>query len=105
MSDCATSKSRFETLSPLALEAAFDGGRITSDGGLCWLAEADRELGVCEAIAEHVPEWRNGSSARHSLKSLVRQRVYQIACGYEDQDDADTLRTDPLLKLLASCTW
>ena len=98
MSDCATSKTRFET-TPLALEAAFDGGRITSDGGLCWLAEADRELGVCEAIAEYVPEWRNGSSVRHSLKTLVRQRVYQIACGYEDQDDADTLRTDPLLKL------
>ncbi len=37
---------------------------------------------------------------RHSLLTLVRQGVYQIACGYEDQDDADTLRRDPLLKLL-----
>lgn len=98
MNDCATSTTRFET-SPLELEAAFDGGRITSDGGLCWLAQTDRELCVCEAIAEHVPEWR-GSSVRHSLKALVRQRVYQIACGYEDQDDSDTLRTDPLLKLV-----
>ncbi len=99
MSDCATLKTRFDT-SPLQLEAAFDGGRITSDGGLVWLAEVDRELGVCEAIAEHVPEWRNGSSVRHSLETLVRQRVYQIACGYEDQDDSDTLRADPLLKLV-----
>ncbi|MDP9382795.1 MAG: IS1380 family transposase [Chloroflexota bacterium] len=99
MKDCATSTTRFET-SPLELEAAFDGGRITSDGGLCWLAKTDRELCVCEAIAEHVPEWRNGSCARHSLMALVRQRVYQIACGYEDQDDSDTLRTDPLLKLV-----
>ncbi len=53
-----------------------------------------------EAVAEHVPEWRRGRSIRHSLLSLVRQRVYQIACGYEDQNDADALRADPLLKLV-----
>lgn len=98
MSDSAVLKTRFGT-SPLQLEAAFDGGRVTSDGGLCWLAEADHELGVCEAIAKHVPQWR-GSSVRHSLRTLVGQRVYQIACGYEDQDDCDALRTDPLLKLV-----
>jgi hypothetical protein len=89
----------FETPTPLALQAAFDGGRITSDGGLCWLAEADRDLGLCEAIARYIPE-RRGPSVRHSLTTLVRQRVYQIACGYEDQNDADTLRSDPLLKLV-----
>ncbi len=99
MEDSATSLLRFET-APLELEAAFDGGRITSDGGLLWLAETDRDLGLCEAMAEHVPEWRTGRSVRHSLLALVRQRVYQVACGYEDQNDADTLRTDPLLKLV-----
>lgn len=98
MMDCATSPLRFGT-APLELEAAFDGGRITSDGGLLWLADADERLGLCKAIASHVPEWR-GPSLRHSLLSLVRQRVYQIACGYEDQNDADTLRKDPLLKLV-----
>lgn len=90
---------RFETV-PLELEAAFDGGRITSDGGLLWLAQIDRDLGLCEAIAGHVPEWRGARSVRHSLLTLVRQRVYQIACGYEDQNDADALRKDPLLKLV-----
>lgn len=99
MQDCATHPLRFGT-APLPLEATFDGGRITSDGGLVWLAEVDRELGVCEAVGEHVPEWRGGLSIRHSLLTLVRQRVYQIAAGYEDQNDADTLRTDPLLKLV-----
>jgi hypothetical protein len=89
---------RFGTQTALALEAAFDGGRLTSDGGLVWLAEADSELGLCEAISEHVPEWRK-RRGRHSLESLVRQRVFQMACGYEDQDDADFLREDPLLKL------
>jgi hypothetical protein len=97
--DSATTPILFETPTPLALQAAFDGGRITSDGGLCWLAEVDRDLGLCEAIARHVPE-RRGPSVRHSLTTLVRQRVYQIACGYEDQNDSDTLRSDPLLKLV-----
>jgi hypothetical protein len=54
--DCATTTMRFETHSGLALEAAFDGGRITSDGGLVWLAEMDEELGLCQSISEHVPE-------------------------------------------------
>ena len=63
------------------------------------MAKVDGELGLCEALALCVPEWRRGP-VRHSLAGLVRQRVYQIACGYEDQDDADGLRTDPLLKLV-----
>jgi Transposase DDE domain group 1 len=99
MTDCATSGMRFETQTTLALEAAFDGGRITSDGGLVWLAEADSELGLCERIAEHVPEWRKRKE-RHSLHALIKQRVFQIACGYEDQNDSDSMREDPLLKLL-----
>jgi hypothetical protein len=89
---------RFGTGIGVPLEAAFDAGRLTSDGGLPWLAGVDGALGVCEALAAEVPEWRRGP-VRHSLATLVRQRVYQIACGYEDQDDADTLRADPLLKL------
>jgi len=80
VSDCATQKIRFETPTPLALEAAFDGGRLTSDGGLTWLAEVDEELGLCRAIAEHIPEWRT-RRGRHSMLSLLKQRVFQIACG------------------------
>ena len=100
MSDCATSAMSFETECALALEAAFDGGRITSDGGLVWLQKMDSELGLCEAVSGCVPEWRKRRS-RHSLLSLVKQRVFQIACGYEDQNDSDTLREDPLFK--AAC--
>jgi hypothetical protein len=61
-------------------------------------AEVDAALGLCAALARQVREWRRGP-VRHALEQLVRQRVLQIACGYEDQDDADTLRRDPLLKL------
>jgi hypothetical protein len=85
----------------LPLEARFDGGRLTSDGGLPWLSEAEAVLGLCGALAAVLPEWRRRvASVRHPLAVLVRQRVFQIACGYEDQNDADPLRTDPLLKLV-----
>jgi hypothetical protein len=64
-----------------------------------WLSRMDSELGLCEAISECVEEWRT-RKGRHSLASLVKQRVFQIACGYEDQNDSDTLRQDPLLKMV-----
>src|ERR687886_783244 len=99
MAYSATGLHRFGTSVGLPLEAAFDAGRLTSDGGLPWLAAADQALGLCAALAACVPEWRRGP-VRHSLAALVRQRVFQIACGYEDQNDADTLRSDPLLKLV-----
>ena len=99
MSEPTPSSLRFATPPALPLAVAFDGGRLTSDGGLPWLAEADTALGLCDALAAGIPEWRRGP-VRHALATLVRQRVCQIACGYADQDDADTLRSDPLLKLV-----
>ena len=97
--DSATSGYTFATATPLPLHAAFDGGRLTSDGGLLWLAEADTALSLCALVASFVPEWRR-RNGQHPLETLVRQRIFQIACGYEDQDDADTLRHDPLFKLV-----
>jgi hypothetical protein len=81
-----------------SIEARFDLEQLTSDGGLLWLAEAEDEVGLCAALAAAIPEWRQGP-VRHSLPSLVRQRVFQIACGYPDQNDATRLRHDPLLQL------
>jgi hypothetical protein len=82
-----------------ALSVAFDAGQLTSDGGLVWLAQADDRLGLSAALAAQIRDWRRGP-VRHSLTLLLRQRMLQIACGYEDQDDADTLRHDPLLKFV-----
>jgi hypothetical protein len=99
MTHSATGRRRFTTGLGLRLRATFDAGRLTSDGGLPWLAEADQDLGLCARLAGCVPEWRHGP-VQHSLLELVRQRVFQIACGYADQNDASTLRSDPLLKLV-----
>jgi hypothetical protein len=82
---------------PRPLDARFDLDALTSDGGLVWIEEADAALGLSDAFAQVIPEWRR-RPGRHSLLALVRQRLYQIACGYDDQNDATRLRHDPLLK-------
>ena len=98
MTQSTTATIRFDTALGVPLETRFDAGRLTSDGGLPWLVAAETQLGLGAAFAAEIPDWRRGP-ARHSLVALVRQRVFQIACGDQDQEDADTLRADPLLKL------
>lgn len=99
MTESTTARVHFPTPTGVPLDAAFDGGRLTSDGGLPWLAEADTALDLTPALAACIPDWRRGP-VQHALATLVRQRVFQIACGYADQNDAATLRLDPLLKLV-----
>jgi len=98
VSQSATPSIRCVCPAPVSLTARFDGPQLTSDGGLVWLAEVDAALGLTSRLAGAIPEWRTGP-VQHSRLALLRQRLYQIACGYEDQDDADTLRHDPLFKL------
>jgi len=99
MSQSATPALRFALPASLPLAVDFLGGRLTSDGGWSWVAEADTVLGLCATLAAAVPDPRR-RRGRHTLRELLRQRIYQIVAGYEDQDDADTLRHDPLLKLV-----
>ena len=99
MSQSATAALVFAPPAPLPLAVDFQGGRLTSDGGWSWVAEADAALGLTAALAAVLPDHRR-RRGRHALLDLLRQRIYQIVAGYEDQDDADTLRTDPLLKLV-----
>jgi hypothetical protein len=98
VSESTRSRIRF-AVPPLPVEASFDLDALTSDGGLVWLQEADEALGLSRAFAAVIPDWRT-RRGRHTLADLVRQRLYQIACGYADQNDATTLRHDPLLKLV-----
>jgi Transposase DDE domain group 1 len=96
MPESTSSTIRFAA-APRSLDATFDLDALTSDGGLVWLREADAALGLSAALAAEIPEWRH-RPGRHALVTLIQQRLYQIACGYEDQNDATTLRHDPLLK-------
>lgn len=79
--------------------AAFDGGRLTSDGGVMLLSLAERRLGIAERLARWFPDRRDPSRITHTLADMIRARVFAISCGYEDADDLDFLRTDPAFKL------
>lgn len=78
----------------------FQGGRLTSDAGLLLLHQVDQHLGLTQALATVLRDERDPNRTSHSTEDLLRQRVFQIAAGYEDQDDSDTLRSDPIFKLL-----
>ena len=79
--------------------AAFDGGRITSDGGVMLLAEAERGLGICGRLSAVIADRRDPVRIIHQLSDILRARILAIACGYEDADDLDRLRFDPAFKL------
>src|SRR5271170_4709740 len=79
--------------------AAFDGGRLTSDGGVMLLAMAERRLGVADRLARCFPDRRDPARILHTRADMIRARIHAIACGYEDADDLDFLRTDPTFKL------
>ena len=78
----------------------FEAGRLSSDAGLLLLPKVDRQQGLTQALASVLRDERDPKRTRHSMLDLMRQRVYQIAAGYEDQDDSDSLRSDPIFKLL-----
>ena len=78
---------------------AFDGGLISSDGGLVLLREEERRLGLANLVAACFRDRRDPALVSHSLAEMLRFRMLAIACGYEDADDCDSLRFDPLFKL------
>jgi hypothetical protein len=79
--------------------AAFDGGRLSSDGGVMLLSQAERRLGLAERLAAVIPDERDASRVTHRLPDILRARIFAIACGYEDADDLDRLRFDAAFKL------
>ena len=79
--------------------AAFDGGRLASDGGVMLLAMAERRLCIADRLARCFPDRRDPTRIVHTRADMIRARIHAIACGYEDADDLDFLRTDPAFKL------
>jgi len=89
-------------LSPVqgkAVVARFDGGRLSSEGGLLALREIERRLGLAERLANCLVEPRAPERVVHRLAEIIRFRMLMIAAGYEDGNDADALRRDPMFKL------
>jgi hypothetical protein len=89
----------FPAIGRKKLTAAFDGGRLTSDGGVMLLAAAERGMGIAQQLAALIRDQRNPLLITHSVADILRARMLAIACGYEDADDLDHLRADPGFKL------
>lgn len=79
----------------------FSGGALSSDAGLLQLKEVDEQIGLTAALAKAITDPRDERYTAHSMHDLVRQTVYQIAAGYEDGNDSNSLRDDPVLKMMA----
>jgi hypothetical protein len=80
--------------------ACFNGGSITSDGGAVLLREVEKRTGIISQFAGCFTDHRDAALIEHTVEELVAQRVYGLALGYEDLNDHDDLRRDPLLATL-----
>ena len=99
--ECSPTLFEFAPVEGRAVVAAFDGGAITSDGGALLLGEADRAIRLTERFAACFIDARMPELVEHAVGTMVLQRVVGIALGYEDLNDHDELRHDPVLAVLA----
>jgi hypothetical protein len=98
MNKGTTSQLQFTPLKGKTITARFDEPRVSSDGGVLYMREVDQQIGLMDRLVEAIDDPRRQSHIDHTLAELLRQRTYQISCGYEDADDCDHLRADPALK-------
>jgi hypothetical protein len=104
ISDTENFSSSLFTLSPVCkkpIEIGFSAEKISSDGGLLLLREIESRSGILQSITNCIAEDRQAGYVKHSIRSMLTQRVFQIAAGYEDANDCDTLRDDMILKICA----
>jgi len=94
-------KIRFTSSKRRSIEGAFDGGEVSSDGGLVVIREADRKLGLLSAVARRLADGRQAGKVRHAAATLLRQRVMALCAGWEDLNDAEQLQHDPVHQLAA----
>jgi Transposase DDE domain group 1 len=99
MSDCSPKQLCFPPIAGQTLRADFEGGALSSDFGALLLRGIDRQIGLTERLTAAIRDKRHQSYIDHSLRDLLAQRIYQIAAGYADANDANSLRRDPLFKL------
>lgn len=101
MTECKAGTLVFSSLNRRKIVGDFDGGQLTSDGGALLLREANRRTGLIDAMAACIADPRDPSRIQHEVKTLIAQRVYGIAMSYEDGNDHQTLRSDPIMQILA----
>jgi Transposase DDE domain group 1 len=100
MTECTQSVFEFAGLYQRQVVAQFDGGDITTDAGGLLLREVDGKLNLIARLAGCFVDHRRPDRTEHGVRELVAQRVYGLALGYEDLNDHDQLRADPLMAVL-----
>lgn len=98
MTQCTQTELAFPTCKSRKVSVDFNGGNISSVGGSLLLSQTDRRMGLTRKAARLIPDKRNQNMITHSLEQMLRQRVYAIACGEEDLNDHNELRTDIALQ-------
>jgi len=101
VTECNGSTLTFSSLSGRKIVADFEGGRLTSDAGGLLLRELDRRIGLTHALAGCITDPRDPEKVIHEVRTMLVQRIHGVALGYEDLNDHDTLRRDPLMQILA----
>jgi hypothetical protein len=89
----------FKEISGKKVEIDFNGGEVSSDAGLLFLRETESQIGVINKVANAIHDKRHHSYVKHEIVQLLTQRVFQIASGYDDANDSNDLRNDPILKI------
>jgi hypothetical protein len=100
MTNCNTQPLLFSNLKNKKIQADFNGGSLTSDAGALLLREVDKHLGLIDDINHCVPDPRNQFFIAHQQRTMLAQRIFGIALGYEDLNDHQSLRDDPLLQIV-----
>lgn len=99
--ECSAGQLEFEAFDGRRVVAAFDGGAVTSDAGAVLLREADRAIALIRRVAACFTDHRDADQVIHALPTLIGQRIIAVALGYEDVNDHDALRRDPVLALFS----
>jgi len=97
MTECNQERFEFEVHYSKQVVVEFDGEQTSSDGGALLLREVDRRLGLSDRLAGCFADQRDQRRVEHSVEEMLRQRVYSLALGYEDLNDQEHLRKDPML--------
>jgi hypothetical protein len=89
----------YDFYSQRALVVQFSDLELSSDAGILLARQAEEKVLFCRGLAQCIQEWRDPNKITHSLEQLVSQRVYQLVGGYEDANDSNVLRHDPIYKI------
>jgi hypothetical protein len=101
MTECIQTSFGFKAFGKREIVARFDGGTISSDGGAVLLRQTDQRLNLLARLAECFLDGRNQEQVQHSILEMLSQRIYGLALGYEDLNDHEQLRKDPVFEILA----